>query len=80
MIIAPHGAGLSNLIAANQDCCVLEIITSLDRPMRFYSDLCKSISIDYQKMIIEHPVGRHDDFKLSTNDFKYIESFIEKNI
>ncbi len=80
IIIAPHGAGLSNLIAAPPNCNVYEIISNQDRPMLFYSSLCKSLNLNYEKLLIENPVGRYDDFVLSDNDLASVEQFINNNI
>lgn len=76
LIIAPHGAGLSNLVAASNNAIVLEILPSNDRPMDFYKCLCKSIKVDYHSVLIENLVGRHSNYSLSCNDIEFIENFI----
>lgn len=68
VVIAPHGAGLSNLIGANKDCKVIEIISTDQRPMRFFSSLCQSIGLDYLQYTIKNKVGRHDDYTITDTD------------
>jgi hypothetical protein len=80
IIIAPHGAGLSNIIAASEETTILEILPTSERPMDFYKCLSESIKINYHFMLIENQVGRHSDYRLTEIDINFIKNFISKTL
>lgn len=77
LIIAPHGAGLSNIIASSDNSSILEILSSDERPMEFYKCLSNSIGINYKSFLIENKVSRHSDYYLSDNDINEIYQFVQ---
>ena len=72
IIVAPHGAGLSNLAFANTSAKALEIISVESRAMQFYKCLCDSIGIKLNQYLIQQPVGRHENYYLTDFDSEHI--------
>lgn len=79
IVIATHGAGLSNIIAAPKNCKILEILSTNVKPMNFYKDLSTSIGLNYSSYLIRQPVGRNDDFNFTEEDLNFIDAFISDN-
>jgi hypothetical protein len=77
IIVAPHGAGLSNLVFANASTKVLEIISVESRAMQFYKCLCDSIGIKLNQYLIQQPVARHENYFLTDIDSNYILKAID---
>ena len=51
-IIAPHGAGLANLVFCKKDTKIFEILTKNDSKRDIYENISKKIKLNYKKIII----------------------------
>jgi len=84
-IVAPHGAGLTNLIFAPKQCCVIELLNR-NYPATCFWHLSDELGLDYRYIVGEpekpaanDSTGQHTDFsvdsRLVANCLKDLSSF-----
>ena len=69
-IVAPHGAGLTNLIFAPKHCCIIELLNS-NYPATCFWHLSDELGLDYryivggpEKPALNDSAGQHTDFSV----------------
>ena len=76
VVIAPHGAGLTNLLFCQAGTRVIELLPSSNYP-RYYKDLCDTLGVDHFPVFItKNEDGQHslnlDQFEALLNQLKLI--------
>lgn len=51
VIVGPHGAGMTNLLFAQKDCVVVEIVNTHNQNYRFFSDIADAIGFKYARFL-----------------------------
>jgi capsular polysaccharide biosynthesis protein len=77
VVVSPHGAGLSNLLASPEDRCLLEIRSFVEE-MPHYLALCRSLGQEYRCYTIAEPSAVYEDFWLTPKDMASIEYILQE--
>ena len=60
-IIAPHGAGLANIVFCKKNTKIFEILIKNDSQRNMYQNIGKKIKLNYKKLIISNNKKTNDD-------------------
>jgi len=51
VIVGPHGAGMTNLVFAQKECVVVEIVNTYNQSYRFFSDIAEAVGFRYARFL-----------------------------
>lgn len=71
VVIAPHGAGLVNLLFSGPDTQILEFFGT-EHPLTWYYLLAQAMGQPYHYLYSRELVGRHDNFSIDLDDVKHL--------
>jgi len=77
LIIAPHGAGLSNMIVAPDDTTVVELMPADGHQPDYFSNLAKSLGYSFFRFPIS---GKYEAMRDSTLDVSEFIHFLKENV